>query len=109
MPKYFVHENRHYPCPGARAPFEVRARGFIDATIESCSTKTEADALCDRLNSELGDAEIASSCEQTQQSGAAAKGAAPVLRNRQPVVARINATCYTYKHGDTQEGPRPAP
>jgi hypothetical protein len=30
MPKYFVHENRHYPCPGARAPFGVRSGGFID-------------------------------------------------------------------------------
>lgn len=58
MPRYFVHENRHYPCPGGRTPFEVRARGFMDATIEFCATKTEADALCNRLNSELEAAEI---------------------------------------------------
>jgi len=59
MSRYFVHENRHYPCPGARTPFEVRARGFMDATIEFCATKAEADALCNRLNSELEAAEIA--------------------------------------------------
>jgi hypothetical protein len=31
----------------------------MDATIEFCATKSEADALCNRLNSELEDAEIA--------------------------------------------------
>jgi hypothetical protein len=31
----------------------------MDATIESCATKSEADALCNRLNSELEEAEIA--------------------------------------------------
>jgi hypothetical protein len=57
MPRYFVHENRHYPCPGARTPFEVRAPGFMDATIEFCATQSEADAQCNRPNSELEDAE----------------------------------------------------
>ena len=59
MRKYFVHENRHYPCPGARTRFEVRAHGFMDATIEFCATKSEADALCNWLNSELEEAEVA--------------------------------------------------
>jgi hypothetical protein len=58
MPRYFVDENRHYPCPRARTPFEVRASGFMEATIEFCATKSEADALCNRLNSELEDAEV---------------------------------------------------
>jgi len=59
MAKYFVHENRHYPCPGAREPFEVRSHGFMDATIKFCSTKEEAEALCDKLNFEVEEAEIA--------------------------------------------------
>jgi hypothetical protein len=59
MPRYVVHENRHYPCPGVPTPFEVRARGFMEATIEFRATKSEAEALCDRLNSELVDAEVA--------------------------------------------------
>lgn len=59
MSRYFVHENRHYPCPGARTPFEVRARGFMEATIEFRATMSEADALRNRLNSELEDAEVA--------------------------------------------------
>jgi hypothetical protein len=58
MPRYFVDENRPYPCPPARTPFEVRARGFMEATIEFCATKSEADALCNRLKSELEDAEV---------------------------------------------------
>jgi hypothetical protein len=68
MPKYFVHENRHYPCPGARTPFEVRAHGFMDATIDSCATKSEADALCNRLNSELEEAEIAEIHDQVART-----------------------------------------
>jgi hypothetical protein len=59
MPRYFVHENRHYPCPGVPTPFEVRARVFMEATIEFCATKWETDALFNRLNSELEDAEVA--------------------------------------------------
>jgi hypothetical protein len=31
----------------------------MDITIAFCATKVEADALCDRLNSELENAEIA--------------------------------------------------
>jgi hypothetical protein len=58
-PRYFVHESRYYPSPGARTPFEVRARGYMDVTIEFCAPKLEADAPCNWLNSELEDAEIA--------------------------------------------------
>jgi hypothetical protein len=59
MPRYFVRENRHYPCPGVPAPFEVRARGFMEATIEFRATESEADVLRNRLNSEFEDAEVA--------------------------------------------------
>ncbi len=51
-PRYFVHENFCYPWPGARTPFEVRARGLMDVTIEFCAPKLEADALCNWLNSD---------------------------------------------------------
>ncbi len=69
MAKYFVHENRHYPGPGAPTQFEVRQYGVVDATIEFCATREQADARCSALTEEAETAQARNHVSQKRASG----------------------------------------